>query len=261
MPWWKFHTVIALFYLTANLIFALAFYLCGPGALEEQTGGPLPVFLKAFFFSVQTIATVGFGHIHPVGLAANLIVTIESLAGLLSFALATGLMFTRFSRPTAKILFSDKAVIASYRGMKAFEIRIANARKNQIIELQAKVLFSWLEGPDHQRVRRFDSLTLEREKVVFFPLSWTIVHPIDEISPLKGLTPQDFHDSDAEFLVLLTGIDETFSELVHARSSYKSREIVWDAKFVPIFNEATPNHHISIDIRKLSGVVAVKEDT
>jgi inward rectifier potassium channel len=145
--------------------------------------------------------------------------------------------------------------------VKAFELRIANARKNQIIELQAKVLFSWLEGPAHQRVRRFDSLTLEREKVVFFPLSWTLVHPIDEISPLKGLTLQDLHNSDAEFLVMLTGIDETFSELVHARSSYKSGEVVWDAKFVPIFNAASTNHHISIDIRKLSSLVAVKEDT
>jgi len=261
MPWWKFHIVIALFYLTANLVFALAYYFCGPAALEEQSGGPLPSFLKAFFFSVQTIATVGFGHIHPVGVAANLIVTIESLFGLLSFALATGLMFTRFSKPTAKILFSDKAVIAPYRGIKAFELRIANARKNQIMELQAKVLFSWLEGPAHRRVRRFDNLTLEREKVVFFPLSWTLVHPIDEISPLKGLTPEDLHNSDAEFLVLLTGIDETFSELVHARSSYKSRELVWDAKFEPIFNPPTPSHHISIDIRKLSSLIAAREDT
>ena len=256
MPWWKFQSLVALFYLAANLVFAAAFYLCGPAALEEQSGSPLPGFAKAFFFSVQTIATVGFGHIHPVGLAANIIVTIESLFGLLSFALATGLLFTRFSKPTAKILFSDKAVIAPYREIKAFEFRIANARKNQIIELQAKVLYTWLEGPARQQVRRFASLNLEREKVVFFPLSWTLVHPIDEASPLHGLTPQDLHRSDAEFLVLLTGIDETFSELVHARSSYKSSELVWDAKFVPVFIQTPASPKITVDIRKLSSIAS-----
>ena len=255
MPWWRFHTIVALFYLTANTVFAFAFFLCGPGALEEQSGERFAGdFLKAFFFSVQTIATIGFGHIHPVGLGANLIVTVESLFGLLSFALATGLLFARFSKPTANILFSDKAVVAPYREIKAFEFRIANARKNQIIELEATVLFSRLEGSDGRQVRRFYPLALERDRVTFFPLSWTLVHPIDEVSPLLSLTPQDLHNSDAEFLVLLTGIDENFSELVHARSSYKPAEVVWDARFVSIFNPTSTDGLISIDIRKLSSI-------
>jgi inward rectifier potassium channel len=260
MPWWKFHLLVAWFYLTANVIFALAFVLCGPGALEEQSGGALRNdFLKAFFFSVQTIATIGFGHIHPVGLPANLIVTVESLFGLLSFALATGLLFARFSKPTARILFSDKAVVAPYREIKALEFRIANARKSQIIELEAKVLFSRLEGLEGQQVRRFYPLTLERDKVAFFPLSWTLVHPINETSPLSGSTYQDLYDSDAEFLVLLTGVDENFSELVHARSSYKPGELVWGAKFLPIFTTISPHQPISIDIRKLSHIETIRE--
>jgi inward rectifier potassium channel len=261
ISWWKFHALVAAFYLTANTIFALAFFFCGPSALEEQSGAPLAnTFLKAFFFSVQTIATIGFGHIHPVGLPANLIVTIESLFGLLSFALATGLLFARFSRPTANILFSEKAVIAPYRGITAFEFRIANARKNQIVELEAQVLFSRLEEADGKQARRFYSLSLERSKVSFFPLSWTLVHPITDTSPLDGLRDHDLRSSDAEFLVLLMGIDETFSQLVHARSSYKASEIYWCTRFVSIFNRTSSSAPLSIDVRKLSSVEAVGQD-
>jgi inward rectifier potassium channel len=138
--------------------------------------------------------------------------------------------------------------------MQAFEFRVANARKNQIIDLGAQVLFSRLEESGSERVRRFYALPLEREKVAFFPLSWTVVHPIDAQSPLHGLTPQDLAESEVEFLVLLTGTDETFSQTVHARSSYKPSEVTWNARFVPIFNPPVPGQPISIDIRRLSGI-------
>ena len=250
MPWRAYFGLIIAAYFATNLFFACAYELCGPNALEVS-GQRHASFLEAFFFSVQTLATIGYGRIAPVGLGANLLVTVESLVGLLGLALATGILFARFSRPMADIVFSKHAIIAPYRDMQAFEFRIANRRTNEVLELQAEVLFSRLEGPD--RVRRFHVLSLEREKVVFFPLSWTVVHPIDESSPLRGLTHQNLIDTDAEVLILLTGIDETFSQMVQARSSYKPDEIVWNAKFKDIFRRS-PGGSLSVDVGKLHAI-------
>jgi inward rectifier potassium channel len=233
-------------------LFAWGYILCGPGSLQGiQDGRIHSDYLRAYFFSVQALATIGYGHIIPAGLAANLLVTLESLVGLLGFALVTGMLFARFSRPTAKILFSNLAVIAPYRGITAFEFRTANQRSNEIVEVEAKILYSRLELSEGRKTRRFYELNLERRKVVFSPLSWTIVHPIDESSPLQGVTAQDLHDSDAEFLILLTGIDETFSQTVHARSSYKAHEIVWDARFADIFKRPMKDGPLAIDVGKI----------
>jgi inward rectifier potassium channel len=261
IPWPKFLGLVILGYLIANSLFACAYLLCGPGALA--IGADLGIgnrFLQAFFFSVHTFATIGYGNITPVGLVANTIVTIESLVGLLSVAFATGLVFARFSRPTAKIIFSNSAIVAPYRGITAFEFRITNARNNQIIELHADLAFSHFVVENGRRIRRFHPLPLEREKVSFFSLSWTIVHPIDESSPLYGLTEQDLLASDAEFLILLTGIDETFSQTVHARSSYKAEEVVWNVKFGDIYNPPTATGRLTIDVRKLHSIEAVNSD-
>lgn len=254
IPWWQFFGLVTASYLLTNALFAAAYALCGPGTLagpSDPTRGVSGRFLPAFFFSVQTLATIGYGQISPVGLAANLLVTFEALVGLLGFALVTGLLFARFSRPTAKILFSKTAVVTPYKGITAFEFRIVNARSNQIIELEAKVMFSTMTIRDGKHSRQFHDLTLERRRVVFFPLAWTIVHPIEDTSPLYGLTHQDLLDAEAEFLILLTGIEETFSQTVHARSSYKADEIVWNAKFRNVFNPPTDDRTLSIDIRRL----------
>jgi inward rectifier potassium channel len=194
---------------------------------------------------------------YPIGVAPNVIVSFESLVGLLGFAFAAGLLFARFSRPTARILFSKYAIIAPYRGITAFEFRIANSRKNQIIELGAKVLFARFENVDGVSVRRFYGLDLERSKVIFFPLSWTVVHPIDESSPLYGLTADDLQKSNAEFLILLTGIDETFSQSVHTRSSYRADEVVWNAKFVNVFNSPKTKGELTIDVGRLDMIELV----
>src|SRR5581483_2590983 len=162
-------------------------------------------FWRAFFFSVETLATIGYGEVSPNGMPAHFVMTVESLVGLLGFALGTGILFARFSRPTAAVVFSSKAVVAPYRGMTAFMFRITNARTNQLVELEAKVLFSYLDGSS----RKYHQLDLERTKVVFFPLSWTIVHPINEKSPMFGMTHEEFVAREAEFMILLTGIDET----------------------------------------------------
>ena len=252
MSWLKFLSFMTVFYIVVNALFALAFLLCGESALASPAGEVFGGnFRRAFFFSVHTFATIGYGNISPVGLASNLIVTFEALCGLLSVALLTGVIFARFSRPTANILFSEHAILAPYRGITAFEFRLTNSRSSQIIELVANVLYARFEDSNGKMIRRFYSLALERDKVTFFPLSWTIVHPIDEQSPLFGLTQEDLVKENAEFLVLLTGIDETFSQTVHARSSYKADEVVWNARFADIYNRDSDTETLTIDVRRL----------
>ena len=249
--WPRFLGIVTTAYAAFNALFAVAYELCGPGALrgltELEMGGH---FLRAFFFSVETFATIGFGAVYPVGPAANWLVTVESLIGLLFVALLTGLVFARFARPTAAVKFTDVAVVAPYQGKTGFMFRIANARSNQLMELEATVLYSRLDGQG----RRYDQLKLERTKVVFFPLSWTIVHPIDEKSPLWNKTHAELVENDAEFDILMSGIDETFSQQVHARSSYKANEIVFGAKFTNIYNPVAKDGTISIDLARLSEI-------
>jgi inward rectifier potassium channel len=249
--WPRFLALVVLFYLVTNVVFGAAFFACGPGQIAGATATSLKAqFLEDFFFSVQTFATIGYGGMHPVGLAANLLVTLESLVGLLGFALATGILFARFSRPTARILFSKHAIIAPYRGITAFEFRVANARRNELVQVEARVMLTRFKR-DGRGNREFIQLRLERDRVTFFPLAWTIVHPIDETSPLYGQTAEDLINDDAELLVLFSGIDETFAQTVHTRSSYKAQEIVWGARFTNVFNPPKPDGVLSIDIGHL----------
>ena len=256
MSWLQFVLLALGAYLLTNGLFALAYFLCGPGALEGgiRAASTGERFLQAFFFSVHTVSTVGYGHIVPVNLAANAVMTLEAVVGLFAVALGTGLVFARFSRPLARIVFSRTAVIAPYRGMSAFEFRIANRRRNQIVDLEARVLLSRLELRNGEMKRHFYPLELERERVSFFPLAWTIVHPIDEDSPLWGVGQEELRESDAEFLVLLTGMDDTFSQKVHARSSYKAEEVVWGARFQNIFERTSPDAHLAIDVSRISDI-------
>jgi len=252
--WPRFLGMVVLFFLVTNAVFGAAYFACGPGQIAGSRAVSLPAqYLEDFFFSVQTFATIGYGAMHPLGLAANVLMTLESLVGLLGFALATGILFARFSKPTARILFSEQAIIAPYREFTAFELRVANMRRNEMIQVEAQVLLTRfrLDGSGN---REFLPLKLERDRVVFFPLAWTIVHPIDEASPLYGATPEDLEAWDAEFLVLFSGIDEIFSQRVHTRSSYKPDEIVWGARFTNLFNPPKPDGVLSIAIRHLHNV-------
>ena len=257
MSWVKFHAMVVLSYFLVNVLFALAYLACGPEAIQgsaaTSTGGR---FFDAFFFSVQTLATIGYGKISPSGFGANIVVAFEALTGLFGFALATGLLFARFSRPNAKIQYSEKAVIAPFHGITGFMFRIVNERQNQLIEVSATLTYSRMETHNGKQVRKFYSLPLERNKVTFFPLHWTIVHPIDEKSPLFGVTQKELEESDAEFAILLTGIDETFSQSVHSRSSYKYDEVVVGAKFRDMFLP-TENGVVRVDLRRLSDIEQV----
>ncbi|HYE74324.1 MAG TPA: ion channel [Blastocatellia bacterium] len=257
MGWGRFLSLLTLSFLCVNAIFAAAYVMCGPGALANVSTdhGQFYYYLQAFFFSVHTFGTIGYGNVTPTGLAANFIVVAEAMIGLLGVALATGLIFARFSRPTAKILFSKHAVIAPYRGGAALMFRISNARSNQIVELHANVMYTRFEAENGRSLRRFYPLTLERNRVVFFPLAWTVVHPINESSPLWGYTPEMLINESAEFLIMLTGFDETFSQTVHTRSSYIAEDIVWNAKFGNIYNySADGTEPLSIDIGRLHSI-------
>jgi inward rectifier potassium channel len=160
------------------------------------------------------------------------------------------LLFARFSRPDARIIFSRNAIVAPYRGITALEFRIANSRSSQLINVQATVSISMKEIINGVPVRRFYPLTLERETVVFFPLHWVIVHPIDSTSPLFGMTKEQFDATDAEILILLTAVDETFSQTVHTRSSYKYQDVVWGVRFSDIFHPSVDGK-IGIDLRRI----------
>jgi inward rectifier potassium channel len=252
ISWPKFLSLLALSYLLANMLFAFLYLGCGNDALTGfRTSPELGRFGIAFFFSVETIATIGYGNIIPQTLAANILMSIESLFGIIAFALIAGIVFARFARPTAQILFSRKALIGPYRNMTAFMFRIVNQRRSQIIDLEARVLLA-RRKKGKGAAREFIPLKLERDSVAFFPLAWTIVHPIDSESPLRGYHSQeDLMACDSEFLVLLNGFDETFSQQVHTRSSYKGDEVVFGARFRNMFNPPDPLGSISIDVSKL----------
>lgn len=254
MSWGAFFGLIVVAYLAVNLTFALAYLACGTGALA---GGESPSlvgrFGYAFFFSVQTLATIGYGKITPEGLAANLVVSVEALVGLLGFALATGLLFARFSRPSAKIVFSDVAVLAPYRDKTGLMFRLANARASELTDARVTVTLSREEENGGKRTRKFHQLELERTKVMFLPTQWVVVHPIDEASPLWGVAEGSFRGSDPEILILLTAMDETFSQTVLTRSSYKGSEVVWGARFRDIY-EKHPNSSVYINLKRLGEV-------
>jgi len=253
ISWLGFFGVVIASYVAINLVFAFAYLACGADALVGSGAGMMGGrFGQAFFFSVETFATIGYGQIAPNGVPANVVVTIEALVGLMYQALATGLLFARFTRPTAAVLFSDRAVVAPYNEGQALMFRIVNRRRNEIIQLEAQVLLSAME-PDGRggAVRRYTALALERNKVTFFPLSWTIVHPIDGASPMTGRTREELERAEAEILVLLTGVDEALEQTVHARSSYRADEIVWNARFQSMFLTASRGDRVSVDISRV----------
>ncbi|HVA57895.1 MAG: ion channel [Gemmatimonadaceae bacterium] len=261
LSWPQFIGLLVGGYLVVNVLFALAYSACGPGALMGTAASTMGGgFLRAFFFSVHTFATIGYGNVVPMGLPANLLVTLETIVGLLGFAVSTGVLFARFARPTARVLFSARAVVAPYRGRTGFMFRLVNGRSNQLIELDVKVLFSRIEERQGARQRVYDQLKLERTHVVFFPLAWTVVHPIDESSPMWGFTESEFQACETEFLILLSAIDETFAQTVHARTSYRADEIAVGAKFVNIYNPRASDGSESIDISRLSEIERVARD-
>jgi inward rectifier potassium channel len=258
-PWWHLLAVVLAGFLGTNLLFATAYLVAGDGAAIE--GARPGSFADAFFFSVQTMATIGYGRMSPVGAAANLIVTVEALTSLVALAVVTGLIFAKFSRPTARVLFSRVAVVTRFEGQPVLMFRMANERANQIVEAQLRLVFArTVVTAEGQEVRRFMDLELQRKQTAIFALTWTAIHPLDERSPLREATAESLRAMEAELIVSLTGIDDTFAGTVHARHSYIADEIVWNARFVDILSRL-PDGRRRIDYTKFHEVVAAASDT
>jgi inward rectifier potassium channel len=236
MSWPGFTALVLGFYLAMNTAFALAYYAMAP----EQIAGSAAAtsgrrFLNDFFFSAHTLTTVGYGNLAPAGVASNFCSTLEALMGLLSFAVITGLLVARASKPSASIGYSRNALIAPYQNGTGVMFRIANQRSNTLMELEAQVMLMTVAGSAAKPERKFELLNLERTGILIFALTWTIVHPIDETSPFYGKTPEDLKRMQAELIILIKGFDDTFSQVVHSRQSYRHDEFVWGAKFDTAF--------------------------
>jgi inward rectifier potassium channel len=250
ISWKKFITVVLFGYIIINTFFAAIYFLVGP----EKFGGisighGLDNFLQLFFFSAQTLTTVGYGHVYPNSTLISSIAAIESMFGLLGFAIATGILYGRFSRPQAYIEYSKDAVISPYKDHTAFMFRIANQKQNELIELDCQLALA-INNPETKK-REFHFLELERQKINFLPSSWTIVHPINETSPLFTYAEKELNESDAEFIILLKAINDTYSQTVYSRMSYKPKEIVWNAKFTPVKSVSNNAGGISINLKDI----------
>lgn len=252
VSWLKFFLLVILAFAVLNTAFAAVYMWIGIDHLKNAFAPTAELrFVNAFFFSAHTLTTVGYGNIYPEGVAAELTSAFEALVGLLGFAIATGLMFGRFSRPSARFGFSDRMLVAPYMGGTSLQFRVVNRRSNNLIEVETRVMLMIVDFSGARPERRFIPLDLERSQILFLPLTWTIVHPIIEGSPLYGKTAQDLERLQAEVIIMMKAFDETFSQTVQARYSYRFDEIIWGAKFVPAF-EIDKDGDVQLEIDKVS---------
>ena len=247
--------------LLLNGVFALAYLALGDGAIHgADVVGIDDPFLRAFSFSVGVFTTTGTGPLYAVGATAHWLVVLESFFGPFVLVIAAGLLIARLTRPRMKILFSDSAVVAPYEGGRGLMFRMVNARPGEVSDVQVRVNVALFEEENGHRTRNFYPLTLERSSVEFFTLHWTVVHPIDAESPLRGATPESLHAAEAEMLILVNAHEETFSTRVTTRASYTWDEIRWDAKFASIFASSSDGA-IAIDIERLGRLERLEAGT
>ncbi|MBD2568420.1 ion channel [Anabaena lutea] len=239
IPWLSFLILICIFYVAINAFFAFAYWLGGDCIANAQPGS----FSDAFFFSVQTLASIGYGAMYPKTTYANIIVTIEAMIGVVGIAVMTGLAFARFSRPTARVIFSRVAVITPHEGLPTLTFRTANQRRNMILEAQMRMYLMRDEiTVEGYYIRRIYDLKLLRNQTPNFSLSWLVMHIIDESSPLYGMTAESLTHTNSLLMVSVSGIDETVAQVVHARYSYGANEILWNHRFVDIMHHTSDGH-------------------
>lgn len=230
-----------------NTIFASIYFTLGPEHFGGILGaGSFDKFLDLFFFSAQTLTTVGYGHVYPASNAISSVAAIESLTGLMGFALATGILYGRFSRPKAELLYSENVLISPYKDMTGLMFRVANTKQNELIEIEANVVISYSNLETNKR--EFIGLALERNKINFLTLSWTIVHPIDEKSPIFNVSLDELKKQDVELIILIKAINDTYSQTVYSRKSYKGENFVEKAKFVPVKPDTSKDRKIVISL-------------
>ena len=258
IPWPQFLAWVAAAYIAVNCFFAALYLALGPGALHAADPDlGLGPFGQCFFFSVHTLTTVGYGALYPSSVGANFLAAVEAAIGLMGFALATGLIYGRFSRPSARLIFSDHMIVSPFRGGSSLQFRIANQRANVLMELEADLLLMTVEQDSTGQLKRnFTELKLERKNIYFLALTWTVVHPMDETSPLWGKTSVDLERLQAEIMILVKGFDDSFSQVVHTRYSYRWDEIRWSARFAQAF-EVAPQGHLLLDLDKVGETTPV----
>lgn len=253
IPRWKFFFIIIFFYFIVNCCFASLYYLIGVEHLKGiEATTKLDQFGQAFFFSIQTYTTVGYGHISPSGFVTSVLASIEALFGLLSFAIATGLFYGRFSQPRAHILFSENALIAPYKDGQALMIRLTPFKNTQLTDAEAKITLGIQLEENNTVSNKFYFLDLEMSFINSLNLSWTLVHPITESSPFFGFTENDFKTISGEIMVYLKAFDDMFSNTVVKRTSYTFEEVVYGAKFNPMFTQSKNDTKTNLEIDKLN---------
>ncbi len=256
LTWPQFFAGAICVYLCVNLVFATAYFV-GDHAINNARPG---VFSDYFFFSVETLATVGYGTMSPGSFYGHLVATVEIIMGMLSLAVITSLVFARFSKPTARIIFSRVAVVTDYEGVPTLMLRVANQRRNYILEAAASlVLTRDVETADGHSMRRFFDLELERSRSPLFGLSWTIMHKIDESSPLFGLSHDDLAAGDMRIAVTLSGIDETFAAGISARHHYAYEDLHFDRRFADIFAEGEHARHMYLHLDRFHDLEPVQK--
>jgi inward rectifier potassium channel len=231
--WNKYWIGVFSFYAMMNVLFASVYYFIGPQYIHGiPEGDSWKMFAYCFFFSAQSFTTVGYGALNPISETTNAVATIEAFSGLMTFALATGSLWGRFSKPVSRIKYSDKILIAPYKDGIGLQFMVANELRSTLMEMEARVNVSWFEDEDGgSRVRRFQQVALEIDKIAMFPTSWVINHPIDEESALYGKSLEEIRQMDFEVFVLLKGFDDVFSQTIYSRHSYMVDKFVWGAKF------------------------------
>ena len=254
MPRWKFMSVLLLFYIGINFLFAIVYYAIGIEHLNgiDFSKSDWVQFGQAYFFSAQTFTTVGYGHISPSGFMTSMVAAAEALIGLLSFAIATGLFFGRFSKPTAFLKFSHNALIAPYGEIKGLMIRVTPFKNTNFTDAEAKMTLGMSMEKNGVMTNEFYSLELELERINALTLSWTLVHPITENSPLYNFTKEDFDVVNGEVLVFIKTFDDMFSNTVAIRTSYTFDEVVYGAKFEPMYTRSTDSSKTILHLDKLN---------
>ncbi len=254
MPRWKFLFILVAFYTGINFLFACLYYGIGVEYLDgiDPSGSEWLKFGKAYFFSAQTFTTVGYGHISPNGFLTSALAATEALTGLLSFAIATGLFFGRFSRPKAYLKFSHHALISPYKNGTALMLRMTPYKNTNFTDAEAKITLGMTIEEDGKMTNKFYTLDLELDKINALTLSWTLVHPITENSPLYGFSKLDYETIDGEILVYVKTFDDMFSTTVATRTSYVFQEFIFGAKFEMMYSESADNSKTILHIDKLN---------
>ena len=252
LPFWRFLGVILMCYLAVNLFFATVYTTIGVEHLGGMDAKTLEgKFWEAFFFSAQTLSTVGYGHVYPSGMQANFVAAVESLLGLLMFAIATGLMYGRFSQPKAYLQFSHNAVITPHKGGTALMFRFAPYKKHRLSEVEVKVTLALPVMEDGSIRNRFYNMELQLSKANALALNWTIVHPIDEKSPLYNLSKEEILQSRGEILAYVKAYDQDYANTVISRSSYTVDELVFGARFVMMYEPDKKKQRTILDHNRL----------